>query len=181
MKQCKKCGKVKVLEEFYFRDKAKGTRTAQCKSCTRERQNQNRNEEVRRVWYANNKVKMELYAKDYRAKNKEKLKQERERYRGTLNGRYSEYKGSAKSRDIKFDLTKEGFSSFWRKPCTYCGDEIETIGLDRIDPEGAYSKNNLVACCGTCNVMKMDKTFEEFRNHIIKIYDNLAGKDIDNV
>ena len=37
MKVCSKCNTEKSLEEFYFRDKARGIRRAECKECSIER------------------------------------------------------------------------------------------------------------------------------------------------
>ena len=48
----------------------------------------------------------------------------------TLKGRFCRYKGVAKIRNIPFNLTKEDFIRFWQKPCIYCGQKIDTIGLD---------------------------------------------------
>ena len=83
--------------------------------------------------------------------------------------RYSHYKSGAKKRNIDFNLTEQEFYSFWKKSCTYCGDEIETIGLDRINSGKGYSMDNIVPCCSTCNWMKIDKPTDEWLSHIKKI------------
>jgi hypothetical protein len=79
------------------------------------------------------------------------------------------YKSSARSRGHEYTLTHDEFVGFWQKPCSYCGSEIETIGLDRVDSFKGYTLNNVVPCCMRCNRMKMDMTKEQFLNHIKKI------------
>jgi len=61
---------------------------------------------------------------------------------------------SAEVRGIKFDLSFQEFMQLWQEPCEYCGDEIESIGIDRTDSSKGYSVDNIVPCCGTCNLMK---------------------------
>ena len=90
-------------------------------------------------------------------------------YRHSIEGRYEGYKRGAKSRKIDFDLTFEQFKSFWQKSCSYCGDNIETIGIDRIDSFQGYNINNTTPCCFTCNMMKRIATTEEFLAHCKKI------------
>ena len=74
-----------------------------------------------------------------------------------------------KKRNIDFNLTEQEFYSFWQKSCTYCGDKIDTIGLDRINSEKGYDMSNLVPCCATCNWMKIDKSTDDWIAHIKKI------------
>lgn len=52
--------------------------------------------------------------------------------------------------------------SFWQKPCRFCGDAIQTVGLDRIDNRKGYTVSNVVACCRTCNSMKSGQTVAAF-------------------
>lgn len=86
-----------------------------------------------------------------------------------LSIKYALYKNSAKERNYNFNLTKEQFETFWQKPCYYCGSEIKTIGIDRIDNKIGYEIGNCVPCCGWCNKMKLTKSKEEFINHCNKI------------
>lgn len=76
-------------------------------------------------------------------------------YRKTMTYRYNRYKRDAITREIDFDLSKEEFEIFWNKPCSYCGSEIETIGLDRVNSRLGYSVDNIVSCCKSCNYMKL--------------------------
>lgn len=81
-------------------------------------------------------------------------------------------KGNARKRGIEYGLTREQFMSFWQKPCSYCGDQIETIGLDRIDNAKGYVMDNVVPCCGGCNGMKSSMSREAFIERCRKVTAN---------
>lgn len=105
-----------------------------------------------------------------------------------INGFYRQYKKSAESRKISFNLTLEEFKKLINKPCTYCGSNptsdtyingnkfnktnelIYVNGIDRIDSTKGYSVNNCVPCCTMCNKMKLDYSLENFKTQISKIY-----------
>lgn len=79
------------------------------------------------------------------------------------------YKFSAKRRGLVFALNKEEFLKFWQKPCYYCAEAIETVGLDRIDNTQGYTLNNVVSCCAMCNMMKGTMSAMEFMDRCSKI------------
>lgn len=83
--------------------------------------------------------------------------------------RYATYKRGAKRRGYCFELTIEEFSSYWNTTCSYCNDTIKGIGLDRKDNTIGYTKDNVVACCTTCNMMKHTMSQKEFINKCKKI------------
>ncbi len=93
---------------------------------------------------------------------REKILLCRKKYNNQPKGRYVKYKVFAKRRNYSWKLTKEQFMSFWNKPCHYCGDKINGIGIDRVDNNKGYSLKNCVSCCGWCNVMKNNYTTKEF-------------------
>ncbi len=51
-------------------------------------------------------------------------------------------------------------------------------GIDRIDSSKGYIQGNVVTCCRTCNVAKMDMDYKEFINHITKIYNHIRNANI---
>jgi len=55
------------------------------------------------------------------------------KYRGSIKGKWQEYKSNAKKRNIPFEITPKDIDNLWGVPCSYCGDEIPTDGIDRID------------------------------------------------
>jgi hypothetical protein len=83
---------------------------------------------------------------------------------------YLKYRQSAKQRDINFNISLLEFKNLWKKPCTYCGTPINTIGIDRPDSKKEYSIYNSVPCCNLCNMMKRTLPVMDFLTHIQKVY-----------
>jgi len=79
--------------------------------------------------------------------------------------RYGTYIAGAKSRGLAFRLSFTAFMSFWQKSCSYCGTEISTIGLDRINNNRGYYKDNVTPCCTKCNIAKGNRTPDEYVSH----------------
>lgn len=86
-------------------------------------------------------------------------------------GRFSTCKATAKKRKYNWALTFDEFMTFWKVPCFYCGSEINTIGLDRVDNTKGYESDNVVPCCALCNYMKNALKQEVFLEQVIKISD----------
>ena len=116
------------------------------------------------------------------------------------------YKNNAKQRNLFFDISKKEFKSLISKNCVYCGavpkqynpflnkkgerrlrsgnsslewleqQYIEVNGIDRIDSSKGYELENIVTCCGQCNMMKMDYSLEEFLKQVEKISMFRKGK-----
>lgn len=78
-------------------------------------------------------------------------------------------KVSAKQRGLYFDLSYEEFLQFKGTVCSYCGDSLDCIRLDRIDSNLGYRLDNVVSCCWTCNKMKLDLPKDFFLKHCEKI------------
>jgi len=104
----------------------------------------------------------------------------------SFNAVYGEYKRSAKKRGYSFDLNEVQFKELIFAKCFYCDSEPHNItnistrygtiiynGIDRVDNERGYIIDNVVTCCGTCNMMKRTYTKQEFVDHIEKIYNHL--------
>ena len=123
--------------------------------------------------YFKNKEKILLTCKIYRQNNKEKIKIHQINYNKkiikTPEYRFKLYKRNANRRKLEFFLTFEQFLTFWQKPCSYCGDAIETIGLDRVDNKKGYFLENVCSCCRICNRIKLKETKNFFINHCKKI------------
>ena len=110
------------------------------------------------------------------------------------------YKRAAKLRNLKFLLTKNQFKKLTSSNCFYCniyptniiyasgsnnpkkslenGNTMAGVenskyiynGIDRIDSNIGYIKQNVVSCCGVCNHMKLNSSKEEFLNKVKQIY-----------
>ena len=92
--------------------------------------------------------------------------------------------------NIENKLSIEEFEILINKNCFYCGikpqltskfkrnkyintEDFKMNGIDRIDSNLGYSKENCVTCCLPCNIMKMDMSLINFKKRIMKIYKNL--------
>lgn len=81
--------------------------------------------------------------------------------------KYCQYRVVAKNMDREFDFTFEDYLEISKENCYYCKNEPSQIaqnqhyesnyicnGIDRVDSEMGYTKDNCVACCWNCNKMK---------------------------
>lgn len=132
------------------------------------------------AWDENRRQKAcDRYTK-FRSNHKEEVKAYSRKYmrewNKTMDGKYNRYLQSAKIYKVEFALTKEDFSTFWQKSCSYCGDSIDSIGLDRVDPKIGYLLSNVVACCPICNFMKKNHDLDFFVAHVQKIVEHLHNE-----
>src|SRR5258708_3041704 len=102
---------------------------------------------------------------------------------------YHKYKSGAKRRNINFNLHEDDVQALIFNDCYYCNCRqsntlnrkrknfedlvIKYNGIDRIDNNCGYEKNNCITCCFLCNAMKKAMSFENFTGHIVKIYTTL--------
>ena len=70
-------------------------------------------------------------------------------------------------------LTNEQFNAIVALPCAYCGKEPSSThynGLDRLDSnDRVYHIDNVVSCCGDCNIMKYKHSVEYFIEHCTNV------------
>ena len=127
------------------------------------------NVEYMKEYRARNKERLREVNSEYISKSKDKISKKQKEFDSSCNGKFSDYKSCAKQRDIEFIITKEEFSAMWQQPCSYCGLEIFTIGIDRVDNNIGYEINNCISCCSICNTMKLNHSKKEWFDHMIKI------------
>ena len=106
---------------------------------------------------------------------------------------FASYRGSAESRGINFELSKEIFKSLTSSPCFYCGVSPFSIykpslsggylynGIDRRDNKLGYTHSNIVPCCKYCNWMKNVFTEEQFLNQCALVTEFQNKKRKENV
>ncbi len=107
------------------------------------------------------------------------------------NRMYHSYKGNAKYKNIIFNLTKQEVLIFFQQNCFYCGTPPnKTItkknfygsftynGIDRLNNDKGYIKENCVTCCSFCNYTKNATDFKEFLTWIRKVHNNTKDMDI---
>lgn len=96
---------------------------------------------------------------------------------------YSSYKSRARRKEINFLISREEFLELSYSPCNYCGKIRDGgNGLDRVNPDGPYSIENVVPCCSECNYMKHILTIPEFVSKIGEIhrYTSTPQKKVNN-
>jgi len=165
-KICSRCKAEKEITEFFRQPRNKDGLFSICKECT-----YLRTKPYLKKWYQKNKIKQLQVGKKYYKKNNEKRKKYQQNYNLKPEKRYKKYIEGAKIRNITFDLTFNQFMTFWEKPCSYCGNKIKTIELDRMENNQGYTINNIISCCLICNKMKRILSKNDFVNQCKKISD----------
>jgi hypothetical protein len=91
---------------------------------------------------------------------------------------WNHYVKGSKKRGIDFKLTKELFNSLIIQKCFYCNyiKDGEVNGIDRIDNNKGYLKENVVACCESCNIAKGSQHPQEFIDKLYSI--NIYNKEL---
>lgn len=75
------------------------------------------------------------------------------------------YKHASKRRGKQWSLEDSIAVALFKSDCDYCGSPSKPLqlnGIDRVDNTQGYHKENVVACCSTCNYMKRQMTTAEF-------------------
>lgn len=185
MKCCKKCGENQELSSFHRNPTYKSGLDNVCKRCRKEEARlygllpevKEHKKQYHKMYARTPKVKQRSLLYRRTSRGKEVCKKAVHRYRHSPEGLYHIYGRSAKKRNHAFDISFEDFMSFWQFPCSYCGDSIETIGLDRIDSSQGYILGNLIPCCYDCNEMKNNRSQNEFYDRIKKIVQHLPNEN----
>ena len=119
-------------------------------------------------YYQKHKEQMLANSKEYAEKNWESVKKTKKKFRQSPKGRLYSYQQSAKTRGYEFSLNSDDFENLLKENCHYCGKQ-NANGVDRKNNDIGYLINNVVACCSTCNYMKRDLSYDDFKEHLIKI------------
>lgn len=89
------------------------------------------------------------------------------------------------------DITRDQFIKLVAKPCGYCGAPPSNIyragkrkaeifkysGLDKVDPAGHYTMDNVVPCCPMCNHAKRDHTQQDFIEWLVRAAEFITDTD----
>jgi len=98
---------------------------------------------------------------------------------------FRDYKKYAK---ISFKLDFNTFINICQSQCVYCGRSPSQIigkanrgtfiynGIDRVNNDIGYTKDNSVSCCKICNYMKHTSSKDEFLSNINRIYNHIKLK-----
>lgn len=89
----------------------------------------------------------------------------------------NDIKYKATKRKKKWELTHQQAFDLITFECSYCGFmpnwPENRVGIDRIDSSVGYIPDNCVPCCSKCNSSKSDMSYEDFRQHVKKMYRQL--------
>lgn len=86
--------------------------------------NKERLKKYRSEWGKQNRKKLSKKFKEWCVQNPDKCKQYDDKYNSSLKGRYNTAKGNAKRRGKSFTISFEDFCNEINKPCYYCNNEI---------------------------------------------------------
>lgn len=109
------------------------------------------------------------------------------------------YKQDATKRALDFNISFEQFVDLTSRNCFYCGASPSKIsicrsgytergsahsvytynGIDRLNSDLGYLKDNLVSCCRDCNIAKSTKTVDEFLEWAKRLVDYQKTKEED--
>lgn len=134
-----------------------------------------KSKEEQRVYYRKNADKMKLSVTKWKRANPDLIKAYKAKYRANPVHKYDKYKYAAGYKGRSFELDFEFFNYLLNQKCHYCGIK-NSNGIDRVDSNFGYTKENVVPCCKICNIMKMSLTYDSFLKYISKIYKNLLLK-----
>lgn len=113
--------------------------------------------------------KMQQKCKEWKSRNKERVKTTQNEYRKTKYGRAlhitSRYAELDKIHNRgECTLTTEQLIQLWDNGCYWCGEtDWHKLGADRIDNLKPHTIENCVCCCSDCNNERMGKSFEYFK------------------
>jgi hypothetical protein len=115
-----------------------------------------------------------------------------------LRNLYSSYKNRAKHRKIKFKLTLKQFKQLTQQNCYYCNLEPKQVskliqncmtksgtehskyyynGIDRLNNNKGYIKENCVPCCKTCNFAKHKMNEYDFYSWIERLHHHIVKEN----
>ncbi|AYV80927.1 MAG: divergent HNH endonuclease [Harvfovirus sp.] len=89
-------------------------------------------------------------------------------------GPFNQYVSRAERKGFEFSLTEDDYNRLTKAICYLCGKKpslTHTNGIDRLDNTIGYNVENCRTCCGDCNFMKNEYSFDEFMDHLKNIYD----------
>src|SRR5271166_3927117 len=103
------------------------------------------------------------------------------------------YKNNAARRGWIWNIDDKVFDFITQQPCHYCGVPPSNVheghncassytysGIDRLNSNRDYTKNNVVPSCKVCNRAKMAMSYEEFLGYLERVKNFRAEKGVQN-
>jgi len=95
---------------------------------------------------------------------------------------HKRYEATTKTRNMEFHLTEKEYIDLLKGDCYLCGltnGKGHENGIDRMDASvQAYEMSNCRSCCGHCNIMKKELTYQEFTEKCKQIHDHGPNRDL---
>jgi len=182
-KQCKVCGNIKPLCDFYF-NKRDQCYFGKCKPCAYLRSRRyiegNRVIANKRIkeWRMRNPHKFKAIAARSREKNK--LNRSRGTKQWRLENRertrfhqkkWKHLRRSSTSNPITFEQWQR-LLLIYNLSCVYCHKKVKTLTQDRVIPlsrGGTHTADNIVPACQSCNSKKCDREAPSFQPVLIGV------------
>lgn len=104
-----------------------------------------------------NREKLRERDRIYRETNVVSVKAKLDRYHKSFKGRYANLKNKAKHRGLPFELSLDDYRRVVNSGvCYFCGGTLPTngSGVDRLDNRLGYVRGNCISCCWSCNTIK---------------------------
>lgn len=117
------------------------------------------------------RIKYRKTIQDLLDQNKRKERQVKidfNKQHGKYGIKFISYAQRAWKKKMQFNLTLKDFIAIDTMSCIYCGGK--PTGYDRIDNNVGYIRSNIVPCCPKCNMIKYTSSYQQFMDHICKIY-----------
>lgn len=162
------------LSEFHKNKKMKDGHLNTCKKCCnkyrKQRYEENREYEleIAKQWRKNNPQYHKQYDTEHKDERTEYKKQYNIEYRNTQIGKANTIAAGYKQADTEHGR-ENNINGQWivnnifTSKCIYCGKtDWKKLGCDRIDNTKGHTIDNVVCCCGKCNIERGTKPFEEF-------------------
>jgi hypothetical protein len=144
---CKKCQKLKSLEEFEVIIRSNGQyRKWTCKTCYAIARYAGPEGEQRRI-------------RD-NATKKEWIKICRQNPINRSQFLWQDSRKADRKRGLENTLSKEQVSNLISQACSYCGETSLKMTLDRKDNSLGHTEENCVPCCLRCNFIRRDMPYE---------------------
>lgn len=167
MKICSQCGIGKDIDQFFRNAKAPDGRRSNCKMCQNVRS---------RIWAAKNSERVKTTRLTYRARDDVKLLrcqyEKNRRRKNPVHNLFKRVERRCREIGIPFYLREEDVVIPWL--CPVLGIELSQDGtkdqlptIDRIDPNGVYSKENIIVMSMRANRIKNDASLDELKKIIL--------------
>lgn len=152
---CKKC----ISTHYYYGD-THAVRLARAKA--QRDADKEKSREYARQWRAKFPDKVKEGQKRHYQENKEKEREDSKRYRAAHPEKYKEYRRQRRARlaEVECTLTVaqwEEVQMRYKYQCAYCGKSKVNLTMDHVVPiskGGSHTADNIVPACKTCNSSK---------------------------